>query len=126
MKFSALVAAAISATVVSASPVEKRQLGGVLMCTGPNATGKCTYKVYKMNKCQQLKAPFYHSINTFAPDGEDFYCNPRVIDCGGICRSPTGCTFGDVDFNYEHKYNLSAISWDVLFSSFDCTEKTHY
>ncbi|PNY20897.1 uncharacterized protein TCAP_07301 [Tolypocladium capitatum] len=125
MRFSALVAAAISTTAASASPIEKRELGGVLLCTGPNATGKCQHNVYQLDKCHQLRAPFYRSINTFAPDGEAFVCYPRVVDCGGICTSPTGCTFGAVGFAYAHKYNLSAIGWDVLFSSFDCSNRTH-
>ena len=102
-------------------PVPPKQ---VLLCTGANATGKCLYKVYEMEKCHQLETPFYHSCNTFAPDGEDFACYPRVTNCGGICTSPTGCTFGAVDFNYEHKYNLSAIGWGALVSSFDCSKKT--
>jgi hypothetical protein len=94
------------------------------MCTGPNATGKCEYRVYAMETCHQLEAPFYRNCNTFAPDGEGFACYPRVMNCGGLCTSPTGCTFGAVDFDYVHKYNLSAIDWDGLISSFDCFEKT--
>jgi hypothetical protein len=93
------------------------------MCTGANATGTCHYEVYKLEKCHQLPPPFYKNVKTFAPDGENFACYPRVYDCGGICKSPTGCTFGKVDFNYEHKYNISAIGWDTLFQSFDCFEK---
>lgn len=90
------------------------------MCTGVNATGTCEHKVFEMDTCHQLKEPFHENINTFAPDGEDFECFPRVNDCGGICTSPTGCTFGAVNFTYEHKYNLGAIHWDKLFRSFDC------
>ncbi|KAL6356087.1 hypothetical protein LRP88_09675 [Fusarium phalaenopsidis] len=108
MKLSSVAASVlVSASAVSASPIHKRELGGVLMCTGANATGTCHYE----------------NVKTFAPDGENFACYPRVYDCGGICKSPTGCTFGKVDFNYEHKYNLSAIGWDTLFQSFDCFEK---
>ena len=95
----------------------------VLICTGANATGECTHKVYKMDECNQLDAPFRGNVATFAPDGEDFACYPRAYDCGGLCTSPTGCTFGSVAFDYEHKYNLSAIRWDTLFKSFDCTLK---
>ncbi|RSL83450.1 hypothetical protein CEP51_004485 [Fusarium floridanum] len=124
MKLSSVaVTALVSASAVSASPIHKRELGGVLMCTGANATGTCHYEVYKLKECNQLPPPFYKNIKTFAPDGENFACYPRVYDCGGICKSPTGCTFGKVDFNYEHKYNLSAIGWDTLFQSFDCFEK---
>ncbi|KAI8677290.1 hypothetical protein NCS56_00618800 [Fusarium sp. Ph1] len=124
MKLSSVAASVlVSASAVSASPIHKRELGGVLMCTGANATGTCHYEVYKLEKCHQLPPPFYKNVKTFAPDGENFACYPRVYDCGGICKSPTGCTFGKVDFNYEHKYNLSAIGWDTLFQSFDCFEK---
>jgi hypothetical protein len=90
------------------------------MCTGANATGTCEHKVYKLDTCHQLKEPFLENVKTFAPDGEDFRCFPRLSDCGGPCTSPTGCTFGAVTFDYENKYNLSAIQWDNLFRSFDC------
>ncbi|KAJ4198234.1 Hypothetical protein NCS54_00596700 [Fusarium falciforme] len=124
MKLSSVAASVlVSASAVSASPIHKRELGGVLMCTGANATGTCHYEVYKLEKCHQLPPPFYKNVKTFAPDGENFACYPRVYDCGGICKSPTGCTFGKVDFNYEHKFNISAIGWDTLFQSFDCFEK---
>ncbi|UNI14036.1 hypothetical protein JDV02_000716 [Purpureocillium takamizusanense] len=122
MRLVTWVAAAMmaSATAVGASPVEKRAVGGVLLCTGPDSTGTCKHKVYPLKDCQQLKPPFHRNISTFAPDGEDFACFPRAYDCGGDCRSPTGCTFGAVDFNYAHKYNLSAIGWGTMVASFDC------
>ena len=149
MKFSSILIAVATATISSASPVEKRAKGGVsplspilpprmvstrrqltrgclqvLMCTGPKATGTCKYAVYTMKDCHQLEKPYVSNINTFAPDGENFECFPRAYDCGDICTSPTGCTFGAVDFDYEHKYNLSAISWTKEFRSFDCMMKT--
>lgn len=145
MKVSTLLVAAV-ASAASASPVDKRERGGVslllllllllllpppsapldadtrqlLTCTGPNATGTCKHQVYELNKCVQLEAPFYHNTSTFAPDGESFSCFPRVTDCGAICRSPTGCTFGAVNFTYEHKFDLGAIRWNTLIASFDC------
>ncbi|KAM0436749.1 hypothetical protein ACHAPT_002460 [Fusarium lateritium] len=124
MKLSSVaVTTLVSASAVSASPIHKREIGGILMCTGANATGTCHYEVYELKKCHQLPPPYYRNIKTFAPDGENFACYPRVYDCGGICKSPTGCTFGKVDFNYENKFNMSAIGWDSLFQSFDCFEK---
>lgn len=125
MKFSVAVAT-IAVMVASALPIhnfQKREVGGILTCTGVNATGTCHYEVYELDKCHQLPEPFHANINTFAPDGEAFSCYPRTTDCDGICRSPTGCTFGSVDFNYEHKYDLSAIHWNTLFKSFDCSAK---
>lgn len=41
-------------------------------------------------------------------------------DCGGICTSPTGCTFGAVTYDYKNKFNLTAIGWDKYISSFEC------
>lgn len=76
--------------------------------------------MFELSKCHQLPEPFYQNINTFAPDGEGFACYPRLGDCGSICRSPTGCTFGAVDFGYKNKYDLGEIGWDTLFQSFDC------
>lgn len=95
----------------------------ILMCTGVNATGTCHYDVYELGKCHQLHEPFHTNINTFAPNGENFACHPRIYDCGGQCRSKTGCTFGAVDFNYKNKYNLGAIKWNNYMRSFDCFEK---
>ncbi len=92
----------------------------MLICTGANATGECMYNTYELGKCNNLTAPYFRNTKTFAPDGGNFYCYPRIYQCGGICHSPTGCTFGEVDFGYEHKYDLSAIQWDTLISSFDC------
>lgn len=93
------------------------------MCTGANATGTCDHQVWDLKTCHDLDEPFFENINTFAPDGEDFHCFPRLTACDEICKSPTGCTFGAVDFNYEHKYNLSSIGWDKWFRSFDCVLK---
>jgi hypothetical protein len=76
--------------------------------------------VYELETCHQLPEPYHKNANTFAPDGEDFSCFPRITDCDQICQSPTGCTFGAVTFDYEHKFNLSAIQWDVNIASFDC------
>ena len=42
------------------------------------------------------------------------------MPCGGICTSPTGCTFGAVSFDYVNKYNLSEIGWDHYIASFEC------
>ena len=90
------------------------------MCTGANATGSCQYKVVKMETCHELAAPFWQNTSTFAPDGEAFYCYPYLVDCNGECMSPTGCTFGAVNFTYEHKYDLGAIGWNNYIRSFDC------
>ncbi|QUC19281.1 uncharacterized protein UV8b_03522 [Ustilaginoidea virens] len=116
-------AALASAAAVAASPAAKRAVGGVLLCTGPNSTGLCEHQVYALDRCQQLPPPFRRNTSTFAVDGEDFFCFPRVYDCGQICTSPTGCTFGQVDFGYEHKYDLGAIGWNTLIQSFDCSLK---
>ncbi|KAF4457470.1 SSCRP protein [Fusarium austroafricanum] len=124
MKLSAVITFIVSAMSISASPIlKKREIGGVLMCTGANSTGFCDYQVFKLKKCHQLPKPLYHNITTFAPDGEDFECFPRTTNCKDICKSPTGCTFGAVDHNYPHKENLTAIEWNTLFSSFDCSLK---
>lgn len=42
------------------------------------------------------------------------------MECGGICMSPEGCTLGAVSFDYQHKFNLTEISWDKSIRSFDC------
>ncbi|KAI2639757.1 hypothetical protein GGS26DRAFT_283219 [Hypomontagnella submonticulosa] len=111
------------ATYVSALPTEllaKREIGGILICNGANATGACRYDVYSMNDCHDMPEGFSGSTKTFAPDGDRFFCFPKVGRCDEICTSPTGCTFGSVDFNSPVKYDLSKIQWDHLIESFRC------
>ncbi|KAG8665609.1 hypothetical protein FPOAC1_010408 [Fusarium poae] len=106
MKFSIAITTLASAMSISASPLSflrKREFGGVLLCTGANSTGTCSYDVYELDKCHQLKAPFYQNTSTFSPDGEEFYCYPH--------------------YNYENKNNLTAIKWNTIISSFDCTRR---
>ncbi|KAM3561056.1 hypothetical protein ARSEF4850_003399 [Beauveria asiatica] len=123
MRFFSLAVAASSLAAASASPVSKRQMGGILICTGANATGDCVYQKYELYKCHELQAPFWQNSSTFAPDGDSFACYPRLSDCGVICTSPTGCTSGHIDFDYEHKFNLTASQWSTLIRSFDCFNK---
>ncbi|KAL2213274.1 hypothetical protein CC79DRAFT_13735 [Sarocladium strictum] len=128
MLFPAIIVA-LWALVVSANPIHyKREVGGVLLCTGANSTGTCSHIVAPLSpvgdvQCQQLEEPFFQNTATFAPDGEDFECFPRLYSCGEICRSPTGCTFGAVDFGYENKFDLAQIGWKKLIQSFDCSAK---
>ncbi|KAI0527756.1 hypothetical protein F5B22DRAFT_2990 [Xylaria bambusicola] len=114
----------VAATSVSALPkpaVAKRAVGGVLLCQGANATGLCHYEAYALDECHDVSADFYHNTRTFAPDGDDFYCWPRVSKCSDICKSPTGCTFGGAFyFDNPNKYDLTKISWDESLASFDC------
>ncbi|KIH90576.1 hypothetical protein SPBR_01100 [Sporothrix brasiliensis 5110] len=120
MKSFAVLAAA---TLAAASPIAKREAGGILLCTGANATGTCNHSVYPLDTCVNITTPFLGNTNTFAPDGEAFACYPYGMPCGGICTSPEGCTLGAIDFDYEHKYNLSAVSWAGV-ASFRCFTKT--
>lgn len=92
----------------------------VLLCTGANQSGICQYQVVPMEKCIPLPKVLYGNTRTFALDGDEFYCFPRVTNCGDPCNHPTGCTYGHVDFGYQHKYNLSAVGWDKVVHSFDC------
>ncbi|CAK7268363.1 hypothetical protein SEPCBS119000_003023 [Sporothrix epigloea] len=114
-----LFAILAAATVAAASPITKREPGGLLLCTGANSTGTCQYDVYPLESCVNMTTPFAGSTNTFAPDGEAFACYPYAMPCGSICTSPEGCTLGAIDFKYEHKYNLSAVNWQVV-TSFYC------
>ncbi|KAJ2976634.1 hypothetical protein NQ176_g4834 [Zarea fungicola] len=123
MKFAPFVVTASMAAGSDASPMSRRELGGILLCTGVNATGTCIYNTYNLEECHQLRAPFLANTSTFAPDGENFACYPRNYNCGEPCMSPTGCTFGQVDFDYIHKYDLGAIGWANLMHSFDCFKK---
>ncbi|KAI1828311.1 hypothetical protein F4861DRAFT_535273 [Xylaria intraflava] len=113
-----------AATCVSALPkpiLDKRAVGGVLLCQGANATGDCHYEVYSLDECHDVPEGFFHNTRTFAPDGDDFYCWPRVATCKDICKSPSGCTFGGAFyFDNPNKYDLSKILWDKSLGSFDC------
>ncbi|OAA58615.1 hypothetical protein SPI_06688 [Niveomyces insectorum RCEF 264] len=109
-----------AAALAVASPVAKRETGGILLCTGANATGTCNYATYPLETCIDLVAPFANNTNTFAPDGEPFACYPYLMPCGGLCTSPEGCTLGAVSFYYPHKFNLSDVGWANWIQSFEC------
>ncbi|KAK1779211.1 hypothetical protein QBC45DRAFT_326391, partial [Copromyces sp. CBS 386.78] len=104
----------------TSNALQARTLGGVLICNGPNATQPCAYSVYEMETCYNLPEPFFRNASTFAPDEGGWYCYPYIMSCGEICTSPEGCTLGGVSFQYEHKFNLSAVGWDHYISSFEC------
>ncbi|KAI1311988.1 hypothetical protein F5Y03DRAFT_390956 [Xylaria venustula] len=97
----------------------------VLLCQGANATGSCHYEAYSLTECHDVPDDFFQNTRTFAPDGDDFYCWPRVTKCADICTSPTGCTFGGAFyFSNPHKYDLASIAWDKSLGSFDCHKNT--
>ena len=73
-----------------------------------------------METCYDLKKPFYQNSDTFAPDGDEFYCYPYLYKCGGICTSPEGCTLGPISFNSTWKYDLSPTGWNKYIESFEC------
>ncbi|KAF4121143.1 hypothetical protein GMORB2_2105 [Geosmithia morbida] len=126
MKFSTIftIISAVVSTATAGPIFSKRGLGGVTICTGANHTGTCDYQVYTLNgTCHQLPEPYAGNVKTFAPDDAAFQCYPRTYNCGGNCTSPTGCTFGAVDYGYANKNDLSVINWDHLFRSFDCVAK---
>ncbi|KAI1374989.1 hypothetical protein F4677DRAFT_424246 [Hypoxylon crocopeplum] len=121
--FTTIATIAAAATCVSARgrpPLAKREIGGILICNGANATGACHYEVYSLQDCHNMPDGFSGNTKTFAPDGDDFFCWPKVGQCEDICTSPTGCTFGAVDFYNPVKWDLSSIQWDHLIESFDC------
>ncbi|KAI1337931.1 hypothetical protein F5Y15DRAFT_417370 [Xylariaceae sp. FL0016] len=116
-----LVAVAVCVTALPTSSLAKREEGGVLLCQGADATGTCHYEVYSLEDCHDVPDGFSKNTKTFAPDGDDFYCWPRVGTCADVCMSPTGCTFGGaLYFSHPAKYNLSEIAWDTSLMSFDC------
>lgn len=53
-------------------------IGGILICTGPNRSGNCTYGVYEMETCYNLPTPFFRNATTFAPDEGGWYCYPYM------------------------------------------------
>ncbi|KAI1212896.1 uncharacterized protein F4807DRAFT_303929 [Annulohypoxylon truncatum] len=124
MQLIAIITSIVAAvTCVSARgrpPLAKREIGGVLICNGANATGACHYEVYSLQDCHNMPEGFSGNTKTFAPDGDAFYCYPKVGQCDDICTSPTGCTFGAVSFYNPVKWDLSSIKWDHLIESFDC------
>ncbi|KAF2964359.1 hypothetical protein GQX73_g9207 [Xylaria multiplex] len=125
-----IVAAAACVSALPKPPAAKRAVGGltrslrggqVLLCQGANATGLCHYEAYALDECHDVPKEFYQNTRTFAPDGDDFFCMPRVSRCSDICKSPTGCTFGGAFyFDNPNKYDLAKISWEKSLSSFDC------
>ncbi|KAF3769822.1 hypothetical protein M406DRAFT_320071 [Cryphonectria parasitica EP155] len=120
MHFFAYMTVLMTAVLSVATPILKRQVGGVLICNGINATGECTHLVAEVGQCTNLTAPYYQNTSTFAPDGEEFYCYPYLFSCGGICKSPEGCTYGAVSYNTTAKTNFTAGGWNNLIESFTC------
>ncbi|KAH9898948.1 hypothetical protein F4778DRAFT_178343 [Xylariomycetidae sp. FL2044] len=121
--FTTIISLVIAATWATAFPrrhMAKREVGGVTICSGANATGTCHYEVYSMNECHDLPAELSGDARTFAPDNSGFFCYPHVGSCADICTSPTGCTFGAVDYYNPVKSDLATIQWDHLIQSFDC------
>ncbi|KAK4171860.1 hypothetical protein QBC36DRAFT_86647 [Triangularia setosa] len=112
-----------AAPVDDVSKLARRTIGGVLICTGPNATGRCDHETYELKKCYNLPDGLRNNAATFAPDADDFFCYPYLKVCGGICTSPEGCTMGPVDSDYPHRYNLTAVGWNEFITSFDCLLK---
>ncbi|KAH8203394.1 hypothetical protein TruAng_002489 [Truncatella angustata] len=115
-----VLAAVVSISAAPTTGMTKREIGGVLICHGANATGDCHYEVYSLQDCHDLPAGLSGNASTFAPDGDAFFCYPRAGNCSQICTSPTGCTFGAVSFYNPVKYDLSSIKWDTLIKSFSC------
>ncbi|KAK4250535.1 hypothetical protein C7999DRAFT_38380 [Corynascus novoguineensis] len=101
-------------------PSEHNRIGGVLICNDPNGQGHCEYTVYELEKCYDLPPELVNNAATFAPDDAPFYCYPYIMECGGICTSPTGCTMGAVNYEYEHKFNLTEVGWNKYITSFEC------
>lgn len=119
-----LLATAVSISALPAAGVVKRELGGVLICQGANATGACHYEQYSLDECHDLPTEMSANASTFAPDGDNFYCYPTAGNCSQICTSPTGCTFGAVTFSSPEKYDLGLKNWTNLIGSFTCHENT--
>ncbi|KAL2170177.1 hypothetical protein VTG60DRAFT_5129 [Thermothelomyces hinnuleus] len=122
MLFSATIAGFLLAFLAQGSPVptEHNKIGGVLICNDPNGQGHCEYAVYELEKCYNLPPALVNNAATFAPDDGPFYCYPYLTECGGVCKSPTGCTMGAVSSDYEHKFNLTEVGWNKYIASFDC------
>jgi hypothetical protein len=102
MQISTILAGVLATVVsISAAPtigLAKREIGGVcqptmslqttghmsniraqvLICHGANATGNCHYEVYSLEECHDLPAGLSANASTFAPDGDSFFCYPRV------------------------------------------------
>ncbi|KAI0543228.1 hypothetical protein GGR58DRAFT_509940 [Xylaria digitata] len=116
-----IIAAAACVSALPKPPAAKRAVGGVLLCQGANATGVCHYEAYALDECHDVPKDLFQNTRTFAPDGDDFYCWPRVGKCSSICTSPTGCTFGGAFyFDNPNKYDLASIKWEKSLASFDC------
>ncbi|KAI1175837.1 hypothetical protein F4777DRAFT_298607 [Nemania sp. FL0916] len=116
-----ILAVGASVSALPKPTTAKRAVGGVLLCQGANATGDCLYETYTLEECYDVPDAFFQNTRTFAPDGDNFFCWPRVGKCADVCKSPTGCTFGGAFyFDNPHKYDLTAISWEKSLVSFDC------
>jgi hypothetical protein len=54
--FKALLTALLLATTTTATPLTKRNLGGVRLCDQPNWGGNCWYGIVPLNDCIALNS----------------------------------------------------------------------
>ncbi|KAI1327921.1 hypothetical protein F5Y16DRAFT_370152 [Xylariaceae sp. FL0255] len=73
----------LNVTIVSNhDAIQKREPGGVFICTDINWGGTCGFAKQPWNECIQLTSPWYHSISSIGPDTfnaivafQDFSCS---------------------------------------------------
>ncbi|KAK1768234.1 hypothetical protein QBC33DRAFT_619089 [Phialemonium atrogriseum] len=66
--------------------LEKRQPGGVYICTDINWGGTCGYAKQPWNLCIQLDSPWYHTISSIGPDEYNAIVAYSDYSCGSSAQ----------------------------------------
>ncbi|KAM0713793.1 hypothetical protein Q7P37_010755 [Cladosporium fusiforme] len=107
----ALLSSLLLATT-TASPLEKRNLGGVRLCDQPNWGGNCWYGIMPLDECIALNS-FAGKVLSFRPDdGTECFLMQRRCDSDD--------QFISFEYDSEHVADLSIFDWIADANSFTC------
>ncbi|KAH8805232.1 hypothetical protein F5884DRAFT_902283 [Xylogone sp. PMI_703] len=98
------------------SILQKRQPGGVIICTDINFGGTCGYAKQPYEECIQLTSPYFHTISSLGPD----QFNALVLYSDNNCGDPGAITVvypGSSDLRQVKKVNGDG-SWNDHTGSF--------
>ncbi|KAH7316984.1 hypothetical protein B0I35DRAFT_461521, partial [Stachybotrys elegans] len=90
--------------------VERREPGGVYICTNPNWGGQCGWAKQPWDQCIQLDAPWNDAISSIGPDEYNALVAYQYQNC-----NPAGMVSSWYSPGYAR---LADIGWDNKISSF--------
>ncbi|KAK6358293.1 hypothetical protein TWF730_007641 [Orbilia blumenaviensis] len=118
----ALVTSAFAAPNPDPKPVEgetptvvrRGNIGGVYYTLDINFAGTSSYKVYALNTCINLNAPFLRKISSFGPDEGTLCTIYGASNCGSQAGSAT------IYYPGSHDLRSFGNNWNDRIASFKC------